>query len=77
MFDAVLSLSVFVSAVIYISTGLSLEAYVGVLISIFITKSGIEMIRETIDDILGKRIDSSISKAVKQTICEIEGVHGA
>jgi len=77
LFDAVLSLSVFVSAVIYISTGLSLEAYVGVLISIFITKSGIEMIRETIDDILGKRIDSSISKAVKQTICEIEGVHGA
>ena len=37
LFDAVLSLSVFVSAVIYISTGLSLEAYVGVLISIFIT----------------------------------------
>ena len=77
LFDAIISLSVFVSAMIYIFTGLSLEAYVGVLISVFIIKSGIEMLKETIDDILGKRIDSGISKAVKQTICEVEGVHGA
>ena len=77
LFDAVISLSVFISALIYIFTGLSLEAYVGVLISVFIIKSGLEMIKETVDDILGKRIDSGTSKAVKQTICEIEGVHGA
>ncbi len=77
LFDAILSLSVFISAMIYFWTGISLEAYVGVVISLFITKSGIEMIRETIDDILGRRIDSDISKAVKETICSIDEVHGA
>ena len=77
LFDAILSLSVFISAMIYIFTGISSEAYVGVVISLFITKSGIEMIKETIDDILGRRIDSDVSKAVKETICSIEEVHGA
>ena len=40
LFDAILSLSVLASALIFIFTGLSLEAYVGVLISIFIIKAG-------------------------------------
>ncbi len=77
LFDAVLSLSVFISAMIYILTGLSLEAYVGLIIAVFIVKSGIEMLKETLDDILGKRIDSETSMEVKQTISEIDGVHGA
>ena len=77
LFDAVISLSVFISALIYIFTGVCLEAYVGVLISAFIIKSGIGMLKQTIDDILGKRIDSETSKAVKQTICSADGVYGA
>ena len=35
LFDAILSTSVFISAIIFITTGFSLEAYVGVVISIF------------------------------------------
>ena len=58
LFDAILSLSVFISAMLYIFTGLSLEAYVGLVIAVFIVKSGIEMLKETLDDILGKRVDS-------------------
>ena len=57
LFDAVLSFSVLASALIYLGTGVSLEAYVGVIIAIFILKSGIDMMRDTLNDILGERPD--------------------
>ena len=77
MFDAVLSLSVFVSAVIFILTGISLEAYVGIIISAVIIKAGFEMLTDTIDEILGKRADRDMVKAIKETICEDKSVAGA
>ena len=77
LFDAILSASVLASALIFVTTGISLEAYVGVLISAFIIKSGVEMIRDNLDDILGKRIHEEDSLAVKKTVCEEPEVHGA
>ena len=76
-FDAVLSASVLASAIIYICSGVSLEAYIGVLISAIIVKSGIEMMMETVDDILGSRPDGEFSKEIKKIICEDEEVRGA
>ena len=55
LFDAVLSFSVLVCAILFQVTNISLEAYVGALISVFIMRSGIEMLRKTTDDIIGKR----------------------
>lgn len=75
--DAVLSLSVFISAIIFMVTGLSLEAYVGVVIAIFIIRAGLEMMMETLDDILGKRADRELVKAVKKTAKSVPGVQGA
>ncbi len=77
LFDAVLSASVLASALIFVTTGIGLEAYVGTLISFFIIKSGIEMIRDAVDEILGMRVDKEESEAIKATICEEDGVSGA
>lgn len=77
LFDAVLSLSVLASAIVFITTGISLEAYVGVVISIFIIKSGIEMLRDTLDDILGKRNDRELVKRIKKVLNSEEPVRGA
>ena len=77
MFDAVLSFSVLVSAIIFLTTGLSLEAYVGAVISGFIIKSGIDMIRDTLDEILGKRTDGEISRKIKEILREDPQVRGA
>lgn len=77
MFDAVLSFSVLVSAIIFIATGISLEAYVDALISVFIIKSGIDMIRDTLDEILGKRTDKAISKQIKEILTSEPEVRGA
>ena len=78
LFDAVLSSSVLASAIIYLAFNISLEAYVGVLISIFIIKAGIEMMTETISDILGKRIDKEDTDKIKEIIAgekEVRGVY--
>ena len=77
LFDAILSASVLASAVIYLIWNISLEAYVGALIALFIIKAGIEMMVETLNDIIGKREDAETSKELKKIICEEENVLGA
>lgn len=77
LFDAVLSSSVLASAIIYLIWNVSLEAYVGVIISCFIIKAGIEMMIETLNDIIGKREDTEITKELKEIICKEEDVLGA
>ena len=77
LFDAVLSSSVLASAIIYLIFGISLEAYVGVIISGFIIKAGIEIMIETLNDIIGKREDTEMIKELKRIICEEEAVRGA
>ena len=77
MFDAILSSSVLVSAVIFMLTGLSLEAWVGAVISGFIIKSGIEMMTETLDEILGARADKETTDRIKELLMEEPEVRGA
>lgn len=76
LFDAILSASVLLSAIISLTTGVSLEAYVGVIIAGFIIKAGIEMISEAVSELLGARVSGEISTTIKRSIAEIEGVHG-
>lgn len=66
-FDAVLSASVLASALIYLKWHVSLEAYVGVIIAAFIIKAGVEMMLETLNDILGHRQDAELTKKIKDT----------
>ncbi len=77
LFDAILSSSVLASAVVYLIWGVSLEAYVGVIIAGFIIKAGIEMMIETLNDIIGKREDAETTKELKKIICEEDAVLGA
>ena len=77
LFDAIISAAVFGSAVLFLLTGLSLEAYVSLVISVFIIKSGFEMLRETLDEILGRRVPEELTSSIKKTICEDEDVHNA
>lgn len=76
-FDAILSASVLASAIIFLIWGISLEAYVGVVISGFIIKAGCEMMSETLSDIIGQRGDQDEVRGLKQLICEEEEVLGA
>ena len=76
-FDAILSGSVLLCAILYRTTGLSLEAWVGVVIAVFIIKSGVEMMTDTLDDLLGARTDPELSRTIKALACEEPDVFGA
>lgn len=75
--DSVISASTFAAALIYIFTNLSLESWLGTVISLIIIKSGIEMIGETLSQILGERADAELARDIKKTVCSFPDVSGA
>ena len=77
LFDAVLSFSVLVSAIVFLVFNISLEAYVGAVISCFIVKAGLEMMSDTVNEILGQRPDKETTSKIKRLLAEEPGVRGA
>ncbi|MGI6211553.1 MAG: cation diffusion facilitator family transporter [Anaerovoracaceae bacterium] len=77
MFDSIISASTLLAAVIFMTTGISLEAWLGAVIALVIIKAGLEMLRDAVSEILGERIDPELSRRVKQAACEIPPVIGA
>ena len=75
--DVLLSVSVLASAVIHMIWGVSLEAYVGILVSVMIIKTGVELIRKSIDDMIGTRVESEFAKQIKKEIVKEPEVSGA
>lgn len=75
--DALLSISVLASAIIFLLSGVNLEAYVGVLLSLFIVRTGIELIKESIDNMLGSRVESKLARSIKHEVTKEPGVKGA
>ena len=76
-FDALLSASVLASAIFFKITGISLEAYVGLVLSFFILKAGYGMISDTLNDILGHRADAGTTRAIKKLLMQEPEVQGA
>lgn len=77
LFDAIISSATVVAAILYVAFGISVEPYLAGLISIFIIKSGFDMLKETISQLLGERNDIELDKEIKKTVTGFEGVKGA
>ena len=77
LFDSIISASTLVAAIVFLTTNVAIEAYLGAAISVIIIKSGIDMLRETLSQILGERVNSELTNEIKKTIRTIEGVKGA
>lgn len=77
MMDSIISFSTLVSAIIFISFGISLEAYLGIIIAILILKTGYSMLKTAISQILGERVEKEIAVEVKKTVNSFSNVHGA
>ncbi len=78
LMDSIISASTIIAALVFLIWHISLEAWLGILISFAIIKAGVETMKETISKILGERIDSKLSKEIKATIrgCDKE-IRGA
>ena len=75
--DSVISAATLVAAGIFLLFHVSLEAWLGAIISLIIIKSGIEMLRDAISTIVGERADSELSRSVKEIVNSFEPVSGA
>ena len=75
--DSVISASTLVAAAIFLIFDISLEAWLGAIISLVIIRSGFEMIKETISQILGERNDPELAKSIKGTVTGFKDVQGA
>ena len=75
--DSVISASTLVAAGIFLIFHLSLEAWLGAVISLVIIKSGIEMLRDTISRILGERNDKELARGIHDTVMSFPDVEGA
>ena len=75
--DAILSFTTLVTAIINYVWNLNLEGYLGLIISIFIIKSGIEIFKRTTDLMLGERADRELCIKLRNKIESFEGIQGA
>ena len=75
--DSVISASTLVAAGIFMIFHISLEAWLGAIISIVIIKSGVEMLRDTISKILGEQNDPELARNIKHTVTSFPDVQGA
>ena len=74
--DSVISASTLAAAAIYLIFHISLEAWLGAVISLVIIKSGIEMLRDALSQILGQRADAQLARDIKSTIIQHPEIHG-
>ena len=74
--DAILSISVLASAIVFLLFGVGLEAYVSIVLGLIIIKSGIELLKNAVDNMLGTRIESSLAKNIKNEILKEKEVKG-
>lgn len=75
--DSILSFSTLVAAIINFIWNLSLEGYLGVIIALFIIKSAVDMLKETLNIMIGIREDKEVTDKIKEKVCSYEEVQGA
>ena len=74
--DAVLSFSTFTAALILYLSALDLEGWMGLVISAMILKTAVEILMNTVDDMIGVRADRDLTVSLRHEIGEYEEVQG-
>ena len=60
--DCIISVVTIIATFIYIFSNISIDAYAGILTSIFIFKAGYEILRDTLGDLIGSAGDAELAK---------------
>ena len=74
--DVITTTSVLVASLISYFTKLELDGYIGLCVAIFILISGFQLVKDTIDPILGKAPDPDFAYMIQQKILSYKGVLG-
>lgn len=77
LYDVLISLATIIGAAVFLKFGFSPEAPLSLLISFVIIKSGLGMLKKTLNDIIGIRQDPSLSRRLTAYIASYSEVRGA
>lgn len=76
LFDSVLSAGTLLAAILSLGFGINIDGIIGTLISAVIVKGGFDILRESVDSVLGERPDPELSHELKAFIKGFDGVQG-
>lgn len=77
LFDALLSLGTLISIVVMLVWKVNIEGYIGAIIGAFMIKSGIDVLRNSLSNIIGERTSKETAEAIKHLVCQNDAVLGA
>ena len=77
LFDAFLSLGTLIAIIVALVWSVNIEGYIGVIIGLFMIKSGIDVLRNSLSSIIGERTSKETSEAIKKVVISNPEVKGA
>lgn len=77
LFDSILSTATLVGVILAKFANLYVEGFLGIIIGLFILKSGFGVLAESLSSMIGNRFDKEYIKEIKKEINSIEGVKGS
>ena len=74
--DVIATATSLIALVASIFTDLPVDGFMGVIVSVFIMKAGYEIVKDTVDELLGKPADPEIIEQIKNHVTENEKIIG-
>ena len=76
LFDSIITLSTIIGAIINVIFKFNIDGYLGIIISLIIIKSGIEMIKSSASLMIGERISKEFANNIRHEILSYKDVLG-
>ncbi len=70
LFDSILSLATLIAIIVSMTAHVYIEGYLGIIIGLFILKSGFEALKESLAQIIGSRLETEKANAIKNLILD-------
>ena len=77
LFDASLSVATIIGIITSLIWKVNIEGYIGIVIGLFILRSGFEILKDGVSLIIGERPEQEFINKVKGIVCSFEEVQGA
>ena len=74
--DAIATAAILACVAIERFTGLSLDGWAGVGVGLFVTWSGLELVHESVQPLLGHAVDEDLARRVRDRILAVPGAYG-
>ena len=74
--DTLSTLAILVSVIVIMIWGINIDAYIGLIVSVYILFSGIKTAKDTVDPLLGQPIDEETARSIEGEIMSFEGFLG-